>query len=111
MIGFSKPTTFLGRNGLFTATGLTFLKTSHKGVPTVVMEPITSRGVLGRGHLEIPVEDIPALIAELQKFTPQTCKKCGSDLVHDRCTDETCPYSDREQSEEIQYDTPVATPA
>ena len=26
------------------------------------------------------------------------CKKCGSDIIDDRCEDETCPYSDWPQS-------------
>ncbi len=29
------------------------------------------------------------------------CKKCGSPLEDGLCTDETCPYSDHEQTEEI----------
>lgn len=34
-------------------------------------------------------------------FTSSTsCKKCGSDLrKNGKCTDETCPYSDRQQHE------------
>jgi hypothetical protein len=30
---------------------------------------------------------------------PNSCKKCGSDLTIGLCTDMTCPYSDRRQSE------------
>lgn len=29
------------------------------------------------------------------------CKKCGSPLSDKSCTDETCPYSDHAQDEEI----------
>lgn len=28
---------------------------------------------------------------------PQNCARCGSDLHNDRCTDETCPFSDCSQ--------------
>ncbi len=100
MVNFSKPTTFLGRNGVFKVIGITLAKVTggydHK-TPVIVIEPLTSRGLSGRCNIEIPVGDIPALITELQKFTPQVCKQCGSPLEHDRCTDETCPYSDHEQ--------------
>lgn len=100
MVNFSKPTTFLGRNGVFKVIGITLAKVTggydHK-TPVIVIEPLTSRGLSGRCNIEIPVGDIPALIAELQKFTPQVCKMCGAPLEHDRCTDEACLYSNHEQ--------------
>jgi len=99
---FTKTTTFTGRNGCFKATGLelsVYLKPNNDSV--IVLEPITSRDIIGRCQIEIPREDIPALIAELQKLDP-TCKKCGSALVHGRCEDETCPYSDHEQDVDLE---------
>lgn len=95
---FSKPTTFLGRNGMFAATGLEinpYLTADNHSV--VVLEPVTSRGVIGRCNIEIPVEDIPSLIAELQALDPH-CKKCGCHLVNGKCEDEACPYSDHPQT-------------
>src|SRR5512137_651482 len=96
-MNFTKTVSFIGRNGCFKSTGLDILKLGN----VVTIQPITSKGVAGRCMIEIPFGDIPSLIAELEKFTPQVCKKCGSDLVHERCTDETCPYSDHEQSTDL----------
>lgn len=39
-------------------------------------------------------------VSELMFLGDDFCKKCNSPLdEHGRCTDETCPYSDREQNE------------
>jgi len=100
---FTRPTTFLGRNGVFTATGMevsVYLSPSNQNL--VILEPVTSKDIIGRCNIEIPREDIPALIAELQALDP-TCKKCGSALVKGFCEDSTCPYSDHKQDEEIKY--------
>ena len=68
---FSKETTFLGRNGVFKATGVELTKSvTGEGHSVIVIEPITSRGVCGRSNIEVPTEDIPALIAKLQTFLP-----------------------------------------
>ncbi len=99
---FTKTTTFTGRNGCFKATGLelsVYLKPNNDSV--IVLEPITSRDIIGRCQIEIPREDIPALIAELQALNP-VCKKCGSALVKGLCEDSTCPYSDHPQDKELE---------
>jgi hypothetical protein len=66
---FSQPTTFLGRNGSFEASGLEInpYRTWNNHL-VIVFEPITSRGNIGRCNIEIPIQDIPALIAELKRF-------------------------------------------
>lgn len=89
---FTKQTTFLGRNGVFKATGLEItrcLDADDRSV--IVLEPVTSKGVTGRCNIEIPPEDIPALIVELQKFN-LGCRKCGCKLKKGQCTDKTCDY-------------------
>lgn len=42
-------------------------------------------------------------ISLLAPMTLETgvCRKCGSPLKNDRCTDETCPHSDFEQTWEV----------
>lgn len=68
---FNKTTTFLGRNGVFKASGIELTHSvTVEGHSVIVIEPITSRGNPGRCNIEIPVEDLPALIAQLQTFLP-----------------------------------------
>lgn len=53
---------------------------------------------------EVPINDEETELPHTyQEITQTTCKKCGSPLEHDRCTDETCPYSDYDQNSEIPY--------
>lgn len=67
----------MGRNGVFKATGLALTKCIDSNEQSViVIEPVTSKQVAGRCNIEIPIEDIPALIAELKKFN--ACKKKSS---------------------------------
>lgn len=99
---FTKTTDFLGRNGMFTATGLEITACITTGNNSVItLSPITSKEQIARCFIEIPREDIPALIAELQSFDPM-CKKCGSALVKGLCEDSTCPYSDHPQDKELE---------
>jgi hypothetical protein len=68
---FSKWTTFLGRNGMFRATGLRLSNcVTAESSSVVVIEPITSLERPGRCNIEVPVEDVPALIKELQTLVP-----------------------------------------
>ena len=61
-IKFDKPTKFLGRNGYYTCTGL-YVTENPNG--QVWIEPITSKGEVGRCRIEIPVEAITEVIAAL----------------------------------------------
>lgn len=61
---FTRVTSFLGRNGTFQASGLKVWAGRYNG--GVYLEPITSKGKVGRCCIEIPAEDIPALIKLLQ---------------------------------------------
>lgn len=60
-----ETTMFLGRNGVFKCTGFTLSSFASEN-KSLSIWPITSRGTEGRCWIEIPAEDIPQLIEELQ---------------------------------------------
>ena len=67
-IKFNKTTHFTGRNGYFKCSGVE-LETLNRGIgQSVIISPVTSKGVCGRCDIEIPRESIPALIKELESF-------------------------------------------
>lgn len=71
-IVFSRVTTFLGRNGMFKATGVSIGHSWDNGERTVMLEPVTSKDTIGRCWIEMPEKDIPKLITELQRIiTPK----------------------------------------
>lgn len=75
---------FLGRNGTFKAKGLSVF--DYETADTIVFEPITSKGVIGRCSIEVPkyAPSLRELIATLQKIDDQqieSCAKCGA-AVH-----------------------------
>ena len=65
IINFKKEVEFLGRNGRFKCTGVS-LSNSFEG--DIVIEPITSKGLVGRSMIEIPKENLNELIDELKKL-------------------------------------------
>ena len=65
-IKFSRETNFTGRNGYFKASGVELSGYDRKG--NVLLTPLTSKGNAARCDVTIPVEDIPNLIKQLQKF-------------------------------------------
>lgn len=67
---FNGPQThFLGRNGYFKCQGVGVeLMAPFKGQKIVDIVPITSRGEPGRCAIEVPIEDVPTLIKELQQM-------------------------------------------
>lgn len=65
-IKFSRETNFTGRNGYFKASGVELSGYDPKG--NVLLTPLTSKGNAARCDVTIPVEDIPNLIKQLQKF-------------------------------------------
>lgn len=67
---FSRQTNFLGRNGYMNCSGLDLCKGGLRD-DLALLSPLTSRGQVGRCELEIPLEDLPALIAGLQKLLPK----------------------------------------
>lgn len=64
---FSRQTRFTGRNGYFKCSGISLMQQDD----IILLETRTSRGFIGRCNVEIPVEDLPALIAGLQAFLPE----------------------------------------
>jgi hypothetical protein len=68
-ISFSRNTDFLGRNGTFSASGLS-IGASYDD--SIALRPITSKGAIGRATLNIPTEDLPDVISTLQSFLPNS---------------------------------------
>lgn len=64
-IDFKKTVKFTGRNGSFKSTGV-YLSNSFEG--DVVIEPITSKGIVGRSQIEIPKESVQEFIDELKQL-------------------------------------------
>ena len=62
-MSFKKNTTFLGRNGEFKCSGLSVASFSDY----VLIEPITSKGEVGRCSIRIPVESIGGLCRLLKE--------------------------------------------
>lgn len=71
-IKFTRQTNFTGRNGYMKCGGIEVMGFDHKSM--VQVAPITSKGAVGRCDIEIPLEDVPALIAALQEIAGQTKK-------------------------------------
>lgn len=64
---------FLGRNGYFKAIGVNVYITHDN--KEIWLAPITSKEALGRCEIQIPVEDIPALITEMQEKYDKASEK------------------------------------
>lgn len=65
---YKRNVNFLGRNGMFKQAGMAITRTP--GQTFVTLQPFTSMGNIGTGFLEIPIEDVPAVIDALQKLVP-----------------------------------------
>ena len=64
---FSRLTKFTGRNGYMKCSGISLTRQDN----SILLAPRTSRGFIGRCDVEIPLEDLPALIAGLQALLPK----------------------------------------
>ena len=60
--------TFVGRNGTGMCRGIEVLDLTDKNPPKVMIAPINSKGKVANCNIDIPVEDIPALIAALSDY-------------------------------------------
>lgn len=67
-IKFNRTVQFLGRNGGFKCTGVSVITTQDN---SVMIEPITSKGEIGRSFIEIPIENIEVFINTLKKASKQ----------------------------------------
>jgi len=67
--------TFLGRNGRYKCDGVNVSRAEE----TVVISPLTSRGLVGRCEIELPISEVPALVVALQKVSAGECRcaRCG----------------------------------
>jgi len=68
-IKFKRTVQFFGRNGIFKSTGLSILSTYHtEDIDDILrIYPITSKGLMGRGFIDIPFESINDVIKILLK--------------------------------------------
>jgi hypothetical protein len=67
-VKFTRQTNFTGRNGYHKCSGIELWVMN--GQQAVNIAPLTSKGVVGRCDIEVPLEDVPALIAALQAIVP-----------------------------------------
>jgi hypothetical protein len=84
-ITFRRPTSFLGRNGEFTCTGVAVatLTGIRHGVMGQVVQliPVTSAGKEGRCYIEIPQKDLQHVINLLQRIADDLVAAQGSDTT------------------------------
>jgi len=62
-INFDRSVNFIGRNGYFKAKGLDL----YANESIVIFQPITSKGNVGRCSIEIPIENVAALMNALSE--------------------------------------------
>lgn len=66
---FTEQTKFLGRNGICKCNGVNItLCDSEKNTKVVVLEPVTSKMLIGRCNIEIPKADLKRFILTLETF-------------------------------------------
>ena len=71
-IKFARTTNFTGRNGYFKLCGVELLRLLQNN--SVMLTAISTKGV-ARCDMEIPNEEIPALIAALQEVHSKNVKR------------------------------------
>lgn len=85
IVNFSEWVKFLGRNGYFKCTGVSLIRMHSKdpkyACETVRIYPTTSKGEDGRCFIEIPVENVPKFIEELQAIlSEEKGERNGKDI-------------------------------
>jgi len=69
IVKFSRQVHFRGRNGYFKSIGIHICPwTELDGTTDITVIPLTSRDEEARCMIEIPLEDVPAVIASLQSI-------------------------------------------
>ena len=64
----NRTTTSEGRNGSYKCTGVAcYLNQYRSDGAQLTMHGLTSRDMEARGDITLPIQDLPALIAELQR--------------------------------------------
>ena len=74
-IKHTKPSEYEGRNGAGKSVGTELF--FHDGTHCVWLAAINSKNRPARGHIEVPLDDIPKLVTVLQKFYKQHKKLVG----------------------------------
>lgn len=70
---WERTTNFTGRNGYAKCKGLDLQTLDHN--ESLLLAPLTSRGVIGRCDIEIPLESLPELVAKLQALIAHRTKR------------------------------------
>ena len=76
---------FLGRNGVYDSIGLHLMRLDGSPITGPIrlsIQPITSKGNLGRARLEIPLEAVSALVAALKDFLA-TARRTSKKLMRE----------------------------
>ena len=68
LVQWKRITNFTGRNGYCKCSGIELMNWDHN--KSVNLAALTSKGMVGRMDIEIPVEALPDLIAKLQSYLP-----------------------------------------
>jgi hypothetical protein len=72
-VTWGRTTNFTGRNGYAKCNGLDIQPLDHN--ESVLLAPLTSRGVVGRCDIEVPLEALPEVIAKLQALIARPTEK------------------------------------
>ena len=64
-IKYDRTVHFMGRNGYFKQGGVEVYANDH----LVILQPLTSRGETGRCSIEIPIENVAAVMNALSQLT------------------------------------------
>lgn len=64
-IKYDRAVNFIGRNGYFKQSGIEVYFTGNTNTGKIILQPTTSRGETGRCSVEIPIENVNALIGVL----------------------------------------------
>lgn len=64
-IKYDRTVYFMGRNGYFKASGVEIYAYDE----VVILQPTTSRGETGRCSIEIPIENVAAVMNALSELT------------------------------------------
>jgi len=75
---FNRKTKFTGRNGYFDCSGIDLEVLNHN--QSVMIAPLTGRtGTIARCDIEVPLEDLPELIQQLQEISSHIKGDCNEE--------------------------------
>jgi len=106
-VSFKTNTSFLGKNGMFKCTGVNVTRADFNNEkPYITIAPITSKEVIGRCMIRVPVENIPDLIKLLQEKFDENLPE-NIEIPPDKWLKEQFEYSYCENDTEHHTETPL----